>query len=74
MQKQNIRKEGIVMEALPNTTFKVKLEDGTEVLAHLAGRLRLHFIRVLPGDQVTLEFSEYDKTKARIVHRGKIVQ
>lgn len=70
MQKETIRKEGVVIEALPNATFKVKLDDGNEILAHLAGRLRLHFIRVLPGDRVTLEFSPYDSTRGRIVRRG----
>ncbi len=63
------RATGRVEEALPAANFKVKLENGQEVLAHLAGRLRLHHIRVLPGDLVTLEFSPYDDKRARIVRR-----
>ncbi len=66
-----IEVSGTVVEALPNAQFKVKLENGHEVLAHLSGKLRMHFIRILPGDQVTLELSPYDLTKGRIVWRGK---
>ncbi|MBN2899124.1 MAG: translation initiation factor IF-1 [Clostridia bacterium] len=66
-----IEVNGIVVEALPNAQFKVKLENGHEVLAHLSGKLRMHFIRILPGDQVTLELSPYDLTKGRIIWRGK---
>lgn len=65
-----IRKDGVVLEALPSATFRVKLDDGLDVLAHLAGRMRLHFIRILPGDRVTVEFSPYDRTRGRIVHRN----
>lgn len=64
-------KEGIVEEALPSTLFRVRLDDGKEILAHLAGRMRLHHIRVLPGDRVRVELSPYDDTKARIVQRLK---
>jgi translation initiation factor IF-1 len=63
--------EGIVTEKLPNTTFHVKLENGHEVLAHISGRLRQNFIRILPGDKVTLEMSPYDLTKGRIIWRDK---
>lgn len=70
MKKDAIRKEGVVVEALPSATFKVKLADGSEVLAHLSGKMRLHFIRILPGDKVTMEFSPYDDKRARIVYRG----
>lgn len=62
------RREGIVKEAFPGLTFKVHLEDGKEILAHLAGRLRLHHIRVLPGDRVSLEMSP-DGNRGRIVRR-----
>ncbi|TSC74722.1 MAG: translation initiation factor IF-1 [Parcubacteria group bacterium Gr01-1014_33] len=63
--------EGVVMESLPNTMFKVKLEDGREILGHLSGKMRLHYIRVLPGDRVVAEMSPYDETKGRIVQRMK---
>ncbi len=71
MKKDAIRKEGTVTEALPSANFKVKLDDGTEVLAHLSGKMRLNFIRILPGDRVTLEFSPYDDKLGRIVYRGR---
>lgn len=58
------------MEALPDTHFRVRMESGEEINAHLAGRLRMHRIKVLPGDSVTVEMNEYDKTKGRIVYRG----
>jgi translation initiation factor IF-1 len=63
------KKEGLVIEALPATNFKVKLDSGEEILAHLSGKMRLHFIRVLPGDKVLVELSPYDKTKGRITRR-----
>ena len=69
--KERIYKEGIVLEALPSTLFRVRLDDGGEILAHLSGRMRLHFIRVLPGDRVRVELSPYDQTKGRIVQRLK---
>lgn len=65
------RVQGTVLEALPSTNFKVTLDDGREVLAHLSGKLRLHRIRVLPGDRVTVELSPYDERRGRIVYRGK---
>lgn len=71
MKKDAIRKEGTVVEALPSTTFKVKLDDGEEILAHLSGKMRLNFIRILPGDRVAVEFSPYDPKRGRIVYRGK---
>ncbi|MBI2639571.1 MAG: translation initiation factor IF-1 [Candidatus Sungbacteria bacterium] len=70
-EKRGILKEGVVTEALPATLFRVKLDDGAEIIAHLAGRLRLHYIRVMAGDRVRIEMSEYDATKGRIVHRLK---
>lgn len=65
-----IRREGLVVESLPSASFKVKLDDGSEVLAHLAGRMRLHHIRILSGDRVTVELSPYDRKRGRIVHRN----
>ena len=66
-----IELEGIVLEALPNTNFKVKLENEHIILAHISGKLRMHNIRILPGDKVTLEMSPYDLTRARIIWRAK---
>ena len=71
LNKQVYRKNGIVVESLPSTHFKVKLEDGREVLAHLAGKLRIYRIKILPGDQVTVEMGPSDETRGRIVYRGK---
>ena len=68
-KEEAIRVEGTVKEALPNAMFRVELEDGHEVLAHVSGKMRMHFIRILPGDKVTLEISPYDLTKGRIVYR-----
>jgi translation initiation factor IF-1 len=68
-KEEPIRVEGTVKEALPNAMFRVALEDGHEVLAHVSGKMRMHFIRILPGDKVTLEISPYDLTKGRIVYR-----
>jgi translation initiation factor IF-1 len=69
--KQMTEANGVVIEALPNTQFKVELEDGREILAHLAGKMRLHRIRVMPGDKVTVELTEYDENKGRIKYRLK---
>lgn len=69
--KKVYRKEGIVLEALPSTHFKVKLDDGSEIIAHLAGKLRIYRIKILAGDKVTIEMSEYDNKRGRIVYRGK---
>ena len=66
-----IEVEGIVKEKLPNAMFKVELENGHQVLAHISGKLRTNFIRILPGDKVTLELSPYDLTKGRIIWRAK---
>ena len=63
--------EGRVIEALPNAMFQVELENGHKVLAHISGKLRMNFIRILPGDKVTLEMSPYDLTKGRITWRAK---
>ncbi|MBU2025446.1 MAG: translation initiation factor IF-1 [Patescibacteria group bacterium] len=69
MEKELIKMEGEVVEALPNTTFKVKLENGHEILAHISGRMRVNYIRLLPGDKVLIEMSPYDLTKGRIKQR-----
>lgn len=66
-----IKVEGVVKELLPNTMFKVELENGHVVNAHISGKMRLNFIRILPGDEVTMEMSPYDLTKGRIVFRKK---
>jgi len=71
MDKKNLRKNGQVIEALPSTHFRVKLDDGEEALCHLAGKLRMYRIKILPGDQVTVELSPYDSKRGRIVYRGK---
>jgi translation initiation factor IF-1 len=66
-----IEVEGVIKEALPNARFKVELENGHEVLAHVSGKIRMHFIRILPGDKVKLELSPYDLSKGRITYRNK---
>ena len=67
----SIEVEGIVKESLPNTLFRVDLGDGNLVLCHLSGKMRMHFIKILPGDRVRVEMTPYDKTKGRIVFRLK---
>lgn len=72
MSKQDvIEVEGIVKEALPNAAFQVEIPGGHMILAHISGKLRMNFIRILPGDKVTLEMSPYDLTKGRITWRSK---
>ncbi|MCL2036643.1 MAG: translation initiation factor IF-1 [Oscillospiraceae bacterium] len=66
-----IEVDGIILEALPNAMFKVELSNGHKILAHVSGRLRMNFIRILPGDKVTIEMSPYDLTKGRITWRAK---
>jgi len=68
-KEEPIRVEAQVREALPNAMFSVELENGHRVLAHVSGKMRMHFIRILPGDKVTIEMSPYDLTKGRIVYR-----
>ena len=70
-KSEAIEVEGIVLEKLPNAMFKVELENGHIVLAHISGKLRMNFIKILPGDKVTLEMSPYDLSKGRIVWRDK---
>ena len=71
MAKDAIRVEGTVKELLSNTMFRVELENGHVILAHISGKMRLHFIRILPGDKVTVEMSPYDLTKGRITYRKR---
>ncbi|RLC40007.1 MAG: translation initiation factor IF-1 [Candidatus Nealsonbacteria bacterium] len=71
MEKERIREKGQVIEAFPNLLFKVKLENGREILAHLGGKMKLHRIKVLPGDKVLVEVSPYDENRGRIVYRLK---
>ncbi|MEL7570218.1 MAG: translation initiation factor IF-1 [Eubacteriaceae bacterium] len=72
MSKQDvIELEGTVTEAMPNTIFRVKLENNHEITAHISGKLRMNYIRILPGDRVIVELSPYDLTKGRITWRGK---
>ena len=66
-----IEMQGEILEGLPNTTFRVKLDKGHVVLSHISGRMRMHDIRILPGDKVTLEMTPYDLSRARIVFRSK---
>ena len=70
-KKDVIELEGTVSEALPNAMFKVKLENGHEILCHISGKLRMNFIRILPGDKVTVELSPYDLSRGRITWRAK---
>ena len=63
--------EGVVIEPLPNAMFRVQLENGHKVLAHISGKMRMHFIKILPGDKVTLELSPYDLSRGRITYRYK---
>ncbi len=72
MSKEDvISLEAVVLETLPNTSFKVKLENGQVILAHVSGKIRMHYIRILPGDKVTVEMSPYDLTRGRITYRHK---
>lgn len=70
-KEEVIEVEGTVVEALPNAMFQVELENGHRILAHISGKLRMHFIRILPGDKVTVELSPYDLTRGRITWRAK---
>lgn len=70
-KEETIQMQGEVLETLPNATFKVKLENGHIVLAHISGKMRMHYIRILPGDKVTVDLTPYDLTRARITFRAK---
>ena len=71
VKEEKIEVEGKVLEAYPNAMFKVEIEGGHHVLAHISGKMRMHYIRILPGDKVTVELTPYDLTRARIVFRAK---
>jgi len=71
VKQSKITKRGVVLEALPSLHFKVRLDNGKEMIARLAGKLRIFRIRILPGDEVTVEISAYDETRGRIIWRGK---
>ncbi|GAB6267490.1 translation initiation factor IF-1 [Smithella sp. SC_K08D17] len=70
-KEEAIEVEGRVLEPLPNAMFRVELENGHKVLAHISGKMRMHFIKILPGDKVTVELSPYDLTRGRITYRTK---
>jgi translation initiation factor IF-1 len=70
-KEEVITVEGTVVETLPNAMFRVELDKGHRVLAHISGKMRMHFIKILPGDKVSVELSPYDLTRGRIVYRGK---
>jgi translation initiation factor IF-1 len=70
-KEEAIEVEGIVVEPLPNAMFRVELENGHKILAHISGKMRLHFIRILPGDKVKVQLSPYDLTRGRITYRYK---
>ena len=69
-KEEPITVEAIVTESLPNARFRAKLTSGHEILAHVSGKMRMHYIRILPGDKITIEMSPYDLTKGRIIYRG----
>lgn len=70
-KEEAIQVEGTIVEALPNAMFRVELENSHRVLAHVCGKMRMHFIKILPGDKVTIELSPYDLTRGRIIYRSK---
>ena len=70
-KEEGIEVEGVVIETLPNAMFRVELKNGHRVLAHISGRMRMHFIKILPGDTVLMELSPYDLSRGRIIYRGK---
>jgi len=70
-KEEAIKVEGKVLETLPNAMFKVELENKHQILAHISGKMRMHFIKILPGDKVTVELSPYDLTRCRITYRSK---
>ena len=70
-KEASIKIDGVILETLPNASFRVELENGHKVLAHISGKMRMHFIKILPGDKVTVELSPYDLTRGRITYRFK---
>jgi len=71
MAEPNLKKKGVIIEGFPNATFKVKLEDESEILAYISGKMRINRIKILPGDTVTVELSPYDQKRGRIIYREK---
>ena len=71
VKEEPIEVEAVVKQSLPNATFRVEIDEGHEILAHVSGKMRMHFIRILPGDKVTVQISPYDLTKGRIVYRQR---
>ncbi len=71
MAEKGIELQGTVLEPLPNCMFRVELENGMKILAHISGKMRMHYIRILPGDKVTVEVSPYDLNRGRIIYRHK---
>ncbi|MEO5784026.1 MAG: translation initiation factor IF-1 [Casimicrobiaceae bacterium] len=70
-KEETIQMQGEILETLPNATFRVKLENGHVVLGHISGKMRMHYIKILPGDKVTVDVSPYDLSRARIIFRAK---
>lgn len=70
-KQQSIKMDGTILEALPNAQFRVELENGHKILAHISGKMRMYYIKILPGDRVSVEMSPYDLSKGRIVYRYK---
>ena len=70
-KEKGIEVEGVIVETLPNAMFRVELDNGMKVLAHISGKMRMHYIRILPGDRVSVELSPYDLTRGRITYRNK---
>ena len=70
-KEEAIEVEGKVIETLPNAMFRVELENGHKILAHISGKMRMHYIKIIPGDKVSLELSPYDLTRGRIIYRGR---
>jgi translation initiation factor IF-1 len=70
-KEEKIEVEGTILEALPNAMFRVEMEGGHKVLAHISGKMRMHYIKILPGDKVKIELSPYDLTRGRITYRAK---
>lgn len=70
-KEKPIKVDGVVVETLPNATFRVELDNGHKVLAHISGKMRMNYIKILPGDKVTLELSSYDLSRGRIIYRYK---
>jgi translation initiation factor IF-1 len=70
-KEETIQMQGEILETLPNATFRVKLENGHIVLGHISGKMRMHYIKILPGDKVTVDLTPYDLTRARIIFRAK---